>query len=128
LRRAGEPRRSAAEKGVMPWYSIRSVYLHGQDDDGTNTFEERIVLYHGEDEESVFERAKVDSKRYLEINPTFRRIGEWDMFRINSDDDNLNAVEVWSCLSSSEWPSSEFYERRYTSLEVQPDEIDDSEG
>ena len=32
----------------MAWYAIRSVYLFGVKEDGTNVFEERVVAFEAE--------------------------------------------------------------------------------
>jgi hypothetical protein len=108
----------------MTWYSIRAVYAHGSDSDGSVIFEERIVLFRADDVERAFALAETESGQYLQLNPTFQRIGEWVAFEIAGGLSDLNKAEIWSGLSRSELSPERFYEQRYTAGELQPDEDD----
>jgi hypothetical protein len=107
----------------MKWYSIRAVYSHGNSD-GPPIFEERIVLFRAEDVERAFTLAETESGQYLQVNPTYQRIGEWVAFEVAGGLSDLNKSEIWSGLSRSELSPERFYEQRYTAVELQPDEDD----
>ena len=110
----------------MRWYSIRAVYSHGSDSDGLGVFEERIMLYRTEDIERAFALAQTESEQYLQLNPTFQRVGHWAAFAIGSREGDLNEAEIWSELLKSELSPEQFYEQRYTAVELEPDGDDET--
>jgi hypothetical protein len=112
----------------MPWFSIRAVYIHGRDSDGSGIFAERILLFCAPDVERAFELAESESRIYLQFNPAFQRVGEWIAFSIRADGEQLNGAEIWSALSSSDMEPDQYYERRYTQFELQPEEDDSTAG
>jgi hypothetical protein len=101
---------------------MRAVYLHGHED-GERFYEERIVLFRADTVESAFELAERDSKRYLQLNPQFQRVGEWIAFGVHAAAD-LSGVEIWSGLSHSDLAPTDYYEARYGRFELQPDAED----
>ena len=103
----------------MPWFAIRAVYRHDTDPVGVSIFEERVLMFRADDAEHALSLAEAESKRYLELNPTFGRIGEWGVFVIPGEE--LNGAEVWSVLSRSDLSPDEFFRRRYTGFEMQAD-------
>ena len=105
----------------MPWFSIRAVYMHERQSDGTGIFEERILLFRASDAERACALAENESRRYLQLNRTFQRVGEWIAFAIRPDGEELNGSEIWSGLSSSDMTPEEYYKRRYIDFEFQPD-------
>ena len=102
--------------------------MHGPQSDGTGIFEERIILFRASDAESACALAETESRRYLQLNPTFQRVGEWIAFAIRLDGEELNGSEIWSGLSSSDMAQQEYYKRRYTDFEFQPDKDDEPTG
>ena len=48
----------------MPWYAIRTVYLFGTKQDGTNVFEERIVCFDAQTWPEAHARAEVEAEEY----------------------------------------------------------------
>ena len=112
----------------MPWFSIRAVYMHERQSDGTGIFEERILLFRASDTERACALAENESRRYLQLNPTFQRVGEWIVFAIRLDGEELNGSEIWSGLSSSDMGQQEYYKRRYTDFEFQLDGEDAPTG
>ena len=112
----------------MPWFSIRAVYMHERDRDGTGIFEERLLLFRAPDDKRAFELAENESKHYLALNPTFQRVGEWIAFAIREGTEELDGSEIWSGLSRSDMAPDEYYHRRYAEFELQPDEDDQAAG
>jgi hypothetical protein len=112
----------------MPWFSVRAVYMHERQRDGAGIFEERILLFRASDAEQACALAENESQRYLRLNPTFQRVGEWIAFAIHLDGEELNGSEIWSGLSSSGMAPEEYYKRRYTEFEFQPDGDDEPIG
>ena len=110
----------------MSWYSIRTVYRHGAEEDGTNIFEERILLVRATDTASAFARAEAELSLYLKLNPTFERIGEWVAFQISFKGDLGESTEVWSGLSRSHLAPPDYYRARYSSFELGPDETEEA--
>lgn len=108
----------------MPWFSIRAVYMHERRSDGTGMFEERMLLFRASDAKHACALAENESRHYLQLNPTFQRVGEWIAFAVRLDGEELNGSEIWSGLSSSDMAPEEYYKRRYTDFELEPN-VDD---
>jgi hypothetical protein len=107
----------------MGWWSIRAVYLHDQED-GEQLYYERVMLFRADTDEAAFELAQEESKRHLELNPGFRRIGEWVGFTVNKADD-LSGVEIWGEMSRSDLAPTDYYKARYGRFQLPPDEEND---
>ena len=73
----------------MPWFSIRAVYMHERQSDGPGICEQRIVLFRASDAEHACALAENESRDYLQLNPTFQRVGEWIEFAIGLDGEEL---------------------------------------
>jgi len=86
-------------------------------------YEERILLFSAEAVDAAFVLAEAESKRYLQLNPTFQRIGDWIAFEVHEAVD-LNGTEVWSELSSSDLEPTNYYGVRYSRFELEPDTDD----
>jgi len=106
----------------MSWWSMRAVYAHGREN-GMHLYEERILLFRAEAVDVAFVLAEAESKRYLQLNPTFQRIGDWIAFEVHEAVD-LNGTEVWSELSSSDLEPTNYYGVRYSRFELEPDTDD----
>jgi hypothetical protein len=111
------------DKGrAVNWFSVRSVYLHGEEPNGTPVYEERTLLFRADTPEKAFEMADAESSRYLELNPTFRRVGQPGTFMLSEKGDDLHGAEVWSLLEASSLPPDEFFRTHYTDIEVQTED------
>ncbi len=103
----------------MNWYAIRSVYLFGTKEDGTNVFEERIVCFEAATVEEAFEKSDVERESYasainIEMHP--------DQHSYTLDGDKLiDGYEVWSQLFESKDSLDTFFENRYTKYEYKVD-------
>ena len=105
----------------MPWFSIRAVYVHERTPDEAAFFEERILLFSARDAEHAFDLADGESQRYLQLNPGFQRIGELVAFALHVDGSDLNGSEIWSAVARSDVAPDQYYRRRYTAFELQPE-------
>jgi len=103
----------------MSWWSMRAVYAHGREN-SMHFYEERILLFHAEDVHAAFALAEAESKRYLQLNPTFQRVGDWIAFAVH-DAVDLNGTEVWSGLCRSDLEPADYYAVRYSRFELEPD-------
>jgi len=101
----------------MSWWSIRTVYFHGEES-GERFYEDRILLFRADTAETALAQAEQESERYLQINPTFQRIGDWSAFAVRGDND-LNGAEVWSDLSRSELVPTDYYKARYVRFDFE---------
>ena len=106
----------------MKWFSVRYLYQHGNGSDGVSTYEERTLLFHSETVDEAFEMADAASAEYLELNPTFRRIGEASAYIVGRKGDDLQGAEVWSVLGSSRLAPDEFVRQHYSAVEFQPED------
>ena len=104
------------------WYAIRAVYEHGRQEDGAGVFCERLLLFRASEPEVALEQAERESTRYLELNPDFRRIGEWSVYRMLESLEPENGAEVWSMLYLDRRSGEDFYREHYKELEVPPDD------
>ncbi len=103
----------------MGWYAIRTVYAFGTKDDGTNVFEERIVVFEAIDWNQAYTKAGEESDVYaaegeLEAHPD----------RVGYEQEGkplVDGYELWSQLFESRLGLAEFYERRYSAHDYQPD-------
>ena len=102
------------------WLGIRTIYLFGQKKDGTNLFEERVVVFSGADKKEAFKKAEIESDEYasslgLECYP--------EMISYEQDGDPLiDGYEVWSEVYEAKMSLEEFYTSRYDAFKYKPDE------
>jgi hypothetical protein len=104
-------------------FSVRAIYLHGVESDGVSVYEERIVMFDAPDADAAGKEAENESREYLSVNPGFKRVSPFVIFRIGASL-NDRGTEIWSGLSRSRLEPSGYYRHRYTSLEPQPDEAE----
>jgi hypothetical protein len=109
----------------MAGYSIRAIYSHGPERDGVRYYEERTLLFDAADIQVAFALAEEESRRYLEMNPGFQRVGEWVAFAVATNDTSLSGLEIWSSVCRSELAPGDYYEHRYAAFE-RPDDDDRS--
>ena len=49
------------------WYGIRSIFLFGRKKDGTNVFEERVVVVSATTVERAFAKAQKEAEEYAKV-------------------------------------------------------------
>ena len=103
----------------MPWYAIRTVYLFGSKDDGTNVFEERVVCFSADSWTEAHRKSEAESQEYatangLEVHP--------QQSGYEQDGESLiDGYELWSELFESRLTLSDFYQQRYLAFLYTPD-------
>ena len=104
---------------AVKWFGIRSVFYFGQKKDGTNIFEERVVVFSASSEEEAFAKAGEEAKLYAAVNNR-----EWHPWQIAFEQDGLPLIdgyEVWSELYESSEDFQTFVKSRYDNYEFHPD-------
>lgn len=105
---------------AVKWFGVRSVYVFGQKKDGTNIFEERVVVFSASTEEEVFAKAEAEAKEYAGAHDM-----EWHPWQIVFEQEGrplIDGYEVWSELYESSEDLQSFVKSRYESYEFHPDE------
>ena len=105
---------------AVKWFGIRSVYFFGQKKDGTNIFEERVVVFSASTEEEAFAKAEEEAKLYAAANDM-----EWHPVQIAYELEGgplVEGYEVWSELFESSEDLPSFVKSRYENYEFHPDE------
>jgi hypothetical protein len=106
---AGEPR----------WFGVRSIYLFGKKKDGTNVYEERVVVFSAQDFAEAHRKAEAESEEYAKFN---KLISHADQMAYEQDGDRLvDGYEVWSELFESADDLETFYQKRYGQYAYHPD-------
>lgn len=100
----------------MPWYAVRSVYEHGADCEGASTFGERVVLFEARDFDELAAMAHDEATRYVRLNPTFRRLGEFTAFALGDTVNPVHGVEVWCMLFEASATPEQFLRQRYEAV------------
>jgi len=111
---------SKPENSAVKWFGIRSVFLFGQKKDGTNVFEERVVVFPASSEEEAFAKAGEEAKLYAAANDM-----EWHPWQIAFELEGgplVEGYEVWSELFESADDLETFVKTRYDNYEFHPDE------
>ncbi len=103
----------------MPWFAIRSVYLFGRKNDGTNIYEERVVAFEADSTENAHARAAIESDQYA-VENGFEAYPHQVGYR-QDDDALIDGYELWSAMFESSESLSQFYENRYRKCEYMPD-------
>ena len=102
----------------MPWYAIRSVYLFSSEPDGTNVFEERIVVFEADDWDGALQKGKSEAETYADECGFERHSAQ---VGYEQDGDALiDGYEVWSELFQSTQSLPEFYHSRYVAVAHHP--------
>ena len=109
----------AKKKDRKRWYGIRSLFLFGRKKDGTNVFEERVVVFSGATVERAFAKATKEAEEYAKtLNIRMHRYME----AYEQDGDALiEGYEVWSVLYESRETLSSFFKTKYGKYEYHPD-------
>lgn len=107
------------ETELTNWYGVRSVYLFGQKNDGTNVFEERVVVFSGKSAEEALLKAQDEADQYAKDCD----IEKADILEsYQQDGDPLKeGVEVWSTLLETDLDMKEFIAQRYDCYAYKPD-------
>ena len=107
------------KKSRKQWYGIRSIFLFGRKKDGTNVFEERVVVFSGITVERAFAKAQREADKYAKALQMKRH---WSMEGYTQDgDDLIDGYEVWSVLYESRESLNDFVRTRYGKYRYHPD-------
>ncbi len=101
------------------WYGIRSIFLFGSKKDGTNVFEERVVVFSATTVERAFAKAKKEAEDYAKVLDMKRH--PYMEAYIQDGDDLIEGYEVWSVLCESRENLDSFVKHRYGQYEYHPD-------
>lgn len=106
----------------MNWYVIRTVYLWGHKNDGTNVFEERVVACSGKCHEEALARGKDESQQYSdELEHISYEFHLEQVSYVLDSDDYVQGQELWSELFQSNEDLDVLYANRYKNYEYVPD-------
>ena len=101
------------------WFGVRSVFLFGKKKNGSNVFEERIVVFSAKTSEEAFAKAQREAESYAKILKLERHP---DMEAYIQDGDNLiDGYEVWSTPYESRENLKAFVKNRYDKYRYHPD-------
>jgi len=106
-------------KGRKQWYGIRSVFLFGRKKDGTNVFEERVVVFSGVTVERAFAKAKKEAENYAKV--LNMKMYPYMEAYTQDGDDLIDGYEVWSVLYESRETLALFFKTKYQKYEYHPD-------
>jgi len=103
----------------MPWYAVRTVYLFGSKSDGTNVFEERVVVFEAATWDEAHSKGNAESERYAAQN---NFIAHPEHSGYEQDGEALiDEYEVWSELFEDRSSLEDFYVKRYGQYEYNPE-------
>ena len=80
------------------------------------------MLVDAPDAETAFRLAEKKSSEYLQLNPAFKKVGEFGAYGLGHNRDDLDGAEIWSLLLQSDLPAGEFYRQRYVDAAYGPDD------
>lgn len=106
-------------KRSKKWYGIRSIFLFGRKKDGTNVFEERVVVFSGTTVERAFAKAQKEAEDYAKV--LNMKMHPYMEAYIQDGDDLIEGYEVWSVLYESRESLNSFVKHRYDKYEYHPD-------
>jgi hypothetical protein len=101
------------------WFGVRSLFLFGKKQDGTNIIEERIVVYSGQDWEDVFAKAEQADAAY--IRDSAMMVHPWREAYEQDGDALIDGYEVWSTLYETPSSLDEFVHQHYECPAFHPD-------
>lgn len=104
---------------TVNWFGVRTIFLFGKKKDGTNIFEERIVVFSANTEDEVFAKAEREAEQYA----SFHKM-EWHPWQIayyQDGDSLIDGYEIWSELYESSEDIKSFVKCRYEKYEYHPD-------
>ena len=109
----------AQKKSRKQWYGIRSIFLFGRKKDGTNVFEERVVVFSGVTVERAFAKAKKEAENYAKV--LNMKMHPYMEAYTQDGDDLIDGYEVWSVLYESREALRSFFKMRYDKYQYHPD-------
>jgi hypothetical protein len=101
------------------WFGIRSIYLFGMKNDGTNIFEERIVVFTASSSDEALSKAEHEAKEYatsLQMSVHPYMVLYWQ-----DGEALIDGYEVWSELYESSEDIESFVKSRYDKYDYHPD-------
>lgn len=98
----------------MGWYAVRSIFKFGKKQDGTNIFEERIVVFQAVDADEAFSKAEVEAANYAKNDgkPDFEIHPDMELYEQDGDP-LIDGYEVWSQLFEAKETMDVFFHNRY---------------
>lgn len=104
------------------WFGVRSLCLFGRKKDGTNVFEERVLVFSGADSKEALAKASAELDQY--VNKVCQTgVAHREIIGYEQDGDPLiDGYEVWSDLYESGHDIDTFWESRYGKYKYHPDE------
>jgi len=107
------------KKNRKQWYGVRSIFLFGRKKDGTNVFEERVVVFSGITVERAFAKAEKEARGYAKAL-NMKRHPYMEAY-IQDGDTLIDGYEVWSVLCESRESLKSFFKNRYDKYQYHPD-------
>lgn len=108
-----------ADDPTIHWYGIRTVYHFGTKQDGTNVFEERVVVFSAQTDEEALAKAEREADQYASANNLQRH--PWLEAYHQDGDALIDGYEVWSELYESAEDLETFFQSRYEKYSYRPD-------
>lgn len=108
-----------SKPGPACWFGIRTIYLFGRKKDGTNVFEERVVVFSGKTVNQAFAKAQKEADRYARDLKLKR--DPWQEAYVQVGDPLIDGHEVWSTLCESRESLRSFVKNRYDKFAYHPD-------
>lgn len=103
----------------MNWYAVRSLYLCRAKADGTNIFEERMVVFEAVSADEAHEKAAEESAQYARDN-SFEAHPLRESYEQNGDP-LIDGYEVWSVVLEARASLDDFYAIRYARYDYHPE-------
>jgi hypothetical protein len=108
------------KKHGINWFGVRSISVFGKKKDGKNIFEERVVIFSGQNASEALQKALAEDDEYKAFHNT---VGHPELLCYEQDGEPLiEGYEVWSALYETDEDLHTFYESRYGKYEYHPDE------
>ena len=101
------------------WFAVRTIYLFGKKQDGTNIFEERVVVFLAGTADDAFAKAEREADLYA--GPHKMEHHPLHVAYLQDGDALIDGYEVWSELYQSSEDLDSFVKSRYERYEYQPD-------
>ncbi len=103
----------------MPWFAVQSLYLCRTKSDGTNIFEERVVVFTASSFDEAFAKAEQESEQYARAN-NFEAHPARESYEQDGDP-LVDGYEVWSVMLEARASLDDFYASRYARYEYHPE-------
>lgn len=108
-----------SESPTKRWFGVRTIYHFGKKKDGTNLFEERVVVFSAETFDEALKKADREADDYASANRLQRH--PWQVAYAQDDDPLIDGYEVWSEVYESAGDLESFVKSRYERYEYHPD-------